>query len=52
MSLKDEAKDAGRNVIAIGITTAAMALGKWIVSRPIKRLIARRRAKKDAQDSP
>ena len=47
MNLKDEAKDAGKKVVAVGITTAAMALVRWIVSRPIKRALARRRAKEE-----
>lgn len=49
MNLKEEAKDAGRKVAVVGITTAAAALVQWIASRPIKRAIARRRAKKEAE---
>jgi hypothetical protein len=48
VNLKDEAKGASKKVIAIGISTAAMALVRWIVSRPIKRAIDRRRAKEEA----
>ncbi len=51
MSVKDEAKEAGKRVILVGISTAAMALTRWIVSRPIKRAIARRRAKKAEREA-
>lgn len=47
MSLRDEAKAAGRSVIVVGITTASVALIGWIKSRPIKRALAKRRANKE-----
>jgi hypothetical protein len=50
VSLKDEARDAGKRVVVVGITTAAAALVQWIVSRPIKRAIARRRAARAQKD--
>jgi len=50
MTLKDEAQNAGKRVILVGISTAAMALTRWILSRPLKRAIARRRAKKAAEE--
>ncbi len=45
MDLKEEARGAGKRVIAVGIATAAMGLVRWIVSRPIKRAIERKRAR-------
>lgn len=45
VDVKKEAKSAGEKVILVGVATAATALINWIVSRPIKRAIARRRAK-------
>lgn len=52
VDVKKEAKSAGEKVLLVGISTAAGALIQWITSRPIKRALARRRAKveKDRED--
>lgn len=49
VDLKKEAKAAGEKVVVVGIAAAGMALLEWIKSRPIKRAIARHRAKKAEQ---
>lgn len=46
MSLRDEARETGRNVIAVGLAAGSAALIGWIKSRPIKRALAKRRARK------
>ncbi len=51
MDVKEQAKSAAKGVVAVGISTAAMALVRWIASRPIKRAIARRRKERAEEES-
>ena len=49
MTIRDEAKDAGKQVVSVGIAAATAALIAWIRTRPIKRAIEKRRAAKAAK---
>lgn len=49
VDVKKEAKAAGEKVVLVGVAAAATALINWIVSRPIKRALDKRRARRDAK---